>query len=98
MQAALLALDLAACPFAEQDFLNAFWAGAWEPLPWVYNATKGLYASHRETLWDLARSRTMHFTMAKPWDLKHPCHKGFEQLNELWWAAFSEPTTLCCML
>ena len=42
--------------------------------------------------------RNIHYTMAKPWDLRHPCHKGYEQLNELWWAAFSEPRTLCRML
>jgi len=42
--------------------------------------------------------RNIHYTMAKPWDLRHPCHKGYEQLNELWWAAFSEPRTICRML
>ena len=98
MQSALLTMELSALPFAEQDFLNSFWAGAWEPLPWVYNATKGLYGSHREHLWDFGQIKNMHFTMAKPWDLRHPCHAGFERLNEIWWAAFSEPGTLCRML
>eukprot|EP00964_Phaeocystis_antarctica_P125491 scaffold89137_cov69-Phaeocystis_antarctica.AAC.4 len=32
--------------------------------------------------------------MAKPWDLRHPCHKGFERLNQLWHAAYAEPRTL----
>ena len=98
MQAALWTVELSALPFAEQDFLNTFWAGAWEPLPWVYNSTKGLYASHRDSLWDFRQVKNLHFTMAKPWDLRHPCHAGFERLNELWWAAFSEPGTLCRML
>ena len=39
--------------------------------------------------------RNVHFTMAKPWDLRSPHHKGFERLNELWMAAFSQPTSLC---
>lgn len=94
MQSVLSTLDLASFPFAEQDFLNAYWQGAWDPLPWVYNATKGLFACHRDDLWDFSQVKLMHFTMAKPWDLKHPCHKGFERLNELWWSAFSEPASL----
>ncbi|KAL1527279.1 hypothetical protein AB1Y20_015954 [Prymnesium parvum] len=98
MQAALLTFDLATLSFAEQDFLNEYWAGAWEPLPWVYNATKGLYASHRATVWDFRQVKIVHFTMAKPWELRHPCHSGFERLNELWWAAFGEPATISRIL
>ena len=95
MQAALMTLDLWNCPFAEQDFLNTYWRGAWDALPWTYNATKGLYACHRDTVWDFGQVRNVHFTMAKPWDLRHPGHKGFQSLNKLWWAAYSEPATLC---
>ena len=40
-----------------QDFLNAFFRYAWSPLPWLYNATKGMYACHRHNLWDLATVR-----------------------------------------
>ena len=36
----------------------------------------------------------MHYTMAKPWNLRDPCNKGYEKLNELWHAAFAEPRTL----
>ena len=86
----------AAFPFAEQDFLNAYFAGRWRPLPWTYNASKALYACHRGPgeLWQLSSVKNLHFTMAKPWDLRHSCHKGFERLNELWHAAFAEPRTL----
>ena len=49
-------------------------------------------------MWSLPSVRNLHFTMAKPWDLKHPSHKGFERLNKLWWAAFAEPDTLCRVL
>eukprot|EP00964_Phaeocystis_antarctica_P105356 scaffold70396_cov69-Phaeocystis_antarctica.AAC.1 len=45
-------------------------------------------------IFELAALRNLHFTMAKPWDLRHPCHKGFEQLNQLWHAAYAEPRTL----
>ena len=118
MTSALAAFDLSACPFAEQDFLNDYFRGAWAALPWYYNATKTLYACHREdgshragnepsgtasgsgrpALWALNEVRNLHFTMAKPWNLKDPAHKGFERLNKLWWAALAEPNTLSRVL
>ena len=96
MRDALAAADLAAFPFAEQDFLNRYFAGVWRPLPWVYNASKALYACHRGPglLWDLSAVKNVHYTMAKPWDLRHQCHQGYERLNELWHAAFAEPQSL----
>jgi len=98
MQAALAASDLRRFAFPDQDFLNAYFGGAWEPLPYTYNATKGMYAAHRPPrdglVFELAAVRNLHFTMAKPWDLRHPCHKGFERLNQLWHAAYAEPRTL----
>ena len=57
-----------------------------------------MYAAHRQPrdglVFDLSAVRNLHFTMAKPWDLRHPCHKGYERLNTLWHAAFAEPHTL----
>ena len=105
MTSALETADLGAFPFAEQDFLNLYFGGRaspiaspqlWTPLPWVYNASKALYASHRgpQQLWDLSAVKNLHYTMAKPWDLRHPCHKGYEKLNELWHAAYAQPNTL----
>ena len=90
--------DLAAFPFAEQDFLNQFFKSRWTQLPWTFNASKALFACHRNSVWDFGAARNLHFTMAKPWDLKHPCHKGYESLNQLWWAAFAAPETLCRVL
>ena len=43
--------DLARYPFAEQDFLNEYYDGRWQPLPYVYNALKTLPQQH-PTLWD----------------------------------------------
>lgn len=94
MLASLETCDLSAFAYAEQDFLNLYFRGAWEALPWTYNATKGLFAKHRDTVWELAQVRNLHYTMAKPWNLRDECHKGYEQLNELWRAAFVEPSSL----
>ena len=95
MQAALAASDLSRFAFPDQDFLNEYFSCAWEVLPYTYNATKGMYSAHRRGgPWDLASVRNLHFTMAKPWDLRHPCHKGYERLNQLWHAAYAEPHTL----
>ena len=94
MLTSLSACDLSEFTYAEQDFLNAFFRNAWDALPWGYNATKGLYAKHRETVWELSKVRNLHYTMAKPWNLRDACHKGYEQLNELWRAAFVDPRSL----
>lgn len=68
--------DLSRFPFAEQDFLNHYFGGAWQPLSWAYNATKAHYACHRDSLWDFGACKVVHFTMAKPWDLRHKCNAG----------------------
>jgi hypothetical protein len=94
MMTALETCDLSAFAYAEQDFLNLFFRHRWEALKWTYNATKGLYAKHREDVWDLAQVRNLHYTMAKPWNLRDACHAGYERLNEIWRAAFVEPKSL----
>lgn len=40
MEAALAAGSVAVGRFAEQDFLNGYFAGRWRHLPYVYNAQK----------------------------------------------------------
>ena len=95
MAASLRRSDLSRFPFAEQDFLNVFFTSRrWRRLPWEYNATKALFGCHRETVWDYSRARVIHYTMAKPWELGHPCHRGFAKLNMLWLAAYSEPAAI----
>lgn len=98
MMRSLAACDLSEFPFAEQDFLNRYFCGQWDALPWTYNASKALYASHRGRgdccFWDLSKVKNLHYTMAKPWDLKHPCHAGYERLNEIWRVAFVDPAQL----
>jgi len=98
MAQALARCDLSRFPFAEQDFLNLLFRGRWLPLKWEYNASKALFGAHRESVWDYAAARVLHYTMAKPWDLRHPCHRGFHKLNTLWLAAFSEPQSISRVL
>lgn len=100
MLVALEQCDLSTFPFAEQDFLNQYFAGRWRRLPWVYNASKALYACHRNgdgpggRVWRLAEAKNLHFTMAKPWNLRDECNKGYERLNEIWHCALVEPRQL----
>lgn len=100
MLRALALCDLASFPFAEQDFLNQYFAGRWKRLPWVYNASKALYACHRNgqgaggCVFKLAEAKNLHYTMAKPWNLRDECNKGYERLNEIWHCAFVEPRQL----
>lgn len=50
---------------------------------------KCFYGHHRrDGLWQQAAVRNVHFTHAKPWDLKADGHKGYGQLNRLWWDTF----------
>ncbi|KAG8470768.1 hypothetical protein KFE25_009189 [Diacronema lutheri] len=37
---------------------------------------------------DMRRVRNLHFTMAKPWQLRDPLNRGFGAINQLWWDAF----------
>lgn len=46
---------------------------------------QALYAAHRDTVWDYAKARVLHYTMAKPWDLRHPCNAPYAKLNMLWY-------------
>jgi hypothetical protein len=99
---ALAAADARTLPFAEQDLLNRLYAGRWLPLSPLYNATKGLWLHHRRRPaptageptaasafeLELAEIRNLHFTMAKPWQLRDPLNRGFGALNQLWWDAF----------
>ncbi len=93
MTRSLQRCTLSAFAFAEQDFLNDYFAESWASLPYGYNASKALYACHRDA-WDYCTIRVLHFTMAKPWDLRSPHNKGYAELNNLWLAAYAEPGSL----
>lgn len=47
--------------------------GAWTPLPWTFNAQKGI-RHHHPHLWQRHWSKVtvIHYTDAKPWQADHP--------------------------
>ena len=52
MEAALRGEEMAAAEwrFAEQDFLNVYFAGRWKHLPYIYNAQKRIKDHHKVML------------------------------------------------
>ena len=85
MLARLSALeDLSGYPFAEQDFLNEYYRGRWQPLPYVYNALKTLPFQH-PALWDAAAVKNIHYIIDKPWQGELGPTDRYYALHALWW-------------
>ncbi|MFB9375455.1 glycosyltransferase family 8 protein [Kineococcus gynurae] len=76
--------DLAGYQFAEQDFLNEFFAGRWLPVPYVYNALKTLHHQHPQ-MWDAAEVKNLHYIIDKPWQGRTEPGSRYHELHELWW-------------
>ena len=76
--------DLSRYPFAEQDFLNEYYRGRWQPLPYVYNALKTLAFQH-PSLWDLAEVKNLHYIIDKPWEQTLNPGDRYHELHQLWW-------------
>lgn len=80
--------DLAAYPFSEQDLLNEFFAGRWQPLSWIYNALKTLPYQHAASC-KIDQVKNLHYIQAKPWhrDLNQPESERdkYYALDKLWW-------------
>ncbi|NIZ93606.1 glycosyltransferase family 8 protein [Kineococcus rubinsiae] len=76
--------DLTRYQFAEQDFLNEFFAGRWRPMPYVYNALKTLPHQHPQ-LWDAAEVKNIHYIIDKPWEGRTEPGSRYHDLHELWW-------------
>lgn len=84
MLAQLSALDdLSDYLFAEQDFLNQFYRGRWQPLPWIYNALKTLPHQH-PAVWDLSRVKNIHYILDKPWQKSPDKTDPYDALDQLW--------------
>jgi lipopolysaccharide biosynthesis glycosyltransferase len=88
--------DLTRYQFAEQDFLNEFFAGRWRPLPYVYNALKTLPHQH-PALWNADEVKNIHYIIDKPWQGRTVPGDRYHELHELWWAVaeqdvLAEPT------
>ncbi len=78
--------DLTRFPFAEQDFLNEFYRGRWEPLPYVYNALKTLPFQH-PSMWHEADVKNIHFIIDKPWQRMLGPDDRYHDLHQRWWDA-----------
>jgi alpha-N-acetylglucosamine transferase len=76
--------DLSRFPFAEQDFLNEYYLGRWQPLPYVYNALKTLPHQH-PSLWDLSEVKNIHYIIDKPWEKELDTADRYYPVNKLWW-------------
>ncbi len=85
--------DLTGFLFAEQDFLNDYFRGRWDPLPYVYNALKTLSVQHPD-VWRLPDVRNIHFIIDKPWARRPTpddlASDPFAELNRLWWNVSDE--------
>jgi hypothetical protein len=77
--------DLTRYQFAEQDFLNEFFAGRWRPLPYVYNALKTLPHQH-PALWNAEEVKNIHYIIDKPWQGRTLPGSRYHELHERWWA------------
>ena len=76
--------DLSRYPFAEQDFLNEYYHGRWQPLPYIYNALKTLPFQH-PALWNMAEVKNIHYIIDKPWERALDPDDRYYPVNQLWW-------------
>lgn len=84
MDALAAVTDLTDYIFAEQDFLNDFYRGRWQPLHYGYNAVKTLAAQHPH-MWQLSRIKNLHFILDKPWQRVPEPGDPWYDLHQLWW-------------
>jgi len=76
--------DLTRYPFAEQDFLNEYYLGRWQPLPYVYNALKTLPFQH-PSMWNEPDVKNIHYIIDKPWEQSLVPGDRYHALHQLWW-------------
>jgi lipopolysaccharide biosynthesis glycosyltransferase len=82
--------DLTEWIFAEQDFLNEYYRGAYHRLPIIYNAIKTLSTQHPK-MWDMKAIKNIHYVLEKPWDDKESKSSKlapYKKLNDLWWKVY----------
>jgi inositol 3-alpha-galactosyltransferase len=74
--------------FAEQDFLNLYFEGRWQPLPFIYNAQKTIKCHHPD-VWRLEDIAVMHYVDEKPWSHRDSEeNQGYREEVDLWWEIF----------
>eukprot|EP00887_Chlorella_sp_A99_P002666 scaffold6.g2666.t1 len=75
--------------FAEQDFLNGYFAGRWMPLPYVYNAQKRIKYHHPD-LWVFSDICVIHYVDEKPWSHRHSEENlAYKEECDWWWDVFT---------
>lgn len=84
-------------PFAEQDFLNAYFRGRAKRIPPSFNALKHAFRNpiHMDHL-VLPDCVVLHFVMVKPWERRATFEEEFADLFELWHKALAkyQPTSI----
>jgi len=74
--------------FAEQDFLNLYFAGRWMWLPAIYNAQKRIKYHHPD-LWHLEDIAVLHYVDEKPWSHRESEeNQSYREEVELWWKIY----------
>ncbi len=76
--------DLSGYQFAEQDFLNEFFEGRWQPMPYVYNALKTLPHQHPQ-VWRDDEVKNIHYIIDKPWERRPEPGDRYAELHQRWW-------------
>jgi inositol 3-alpha-galactosyltransferase len=76
--------------FAEQDFLNLYFAGKWKWLPAIYNAQKRIKYHHPD-LWRLDDIAVLHYVDEKPWSHRDSEeNQMYREEVELWWDIYGK--------
>ncbi len=85
--------DLSRYPFAEQDFLNEYYGGRWQPLPYIYNALKTIPFQH-PAMWDMVAVKNIHYIIDKPWEKALDPADRYYPVNKLWWDLATDAATV----
>lgn len=79
----------------DQDFLNDFFQGQWQPLPWKFNALKTMRNWHPK-LWDDNEVVILHYIVDKPWEKRIASDgiagsRGLDgETHRWWWQLYTE--------
>ncbi|CAO1628546.1 unnamed protein product [Sympodiomycopsis kandeliae] len=80
--------------FPDQDFIAAFYHGAFRPIPYVYNALKKLRIAH-PAMWRDEEVKNVHYILQKPWD--HQVGRDIggpdQEAHSWWWQEWEK----CCI-
>ncbi len=90
MRAALVDGSVPVGRFAEQDFLNGFYAGRWRHLPYTYNAQKRIKYHHPD-LWAFDDVAVVHYVDEKPWSHRFSEENmAYQDIVEYWWQVYEQ--------